>query len=216
MGKHVRIPDLVLQNRLPDLLSDADLAALIPGTPDQRHSRIKRALARGDLVSLRRGLYVLGEVYRREPVRVRALAQRIYGPSYLSFESALSYWGLIPEAVHVVSSGCSARSKIFDTPLGRFEYVRIPATPLLTGVVREAGEGQPFLVARPLRALADYVYRSKTTWTLEALADSLRLELDFPLDSREHQELMKAYSDSKVRTFLASCPAHFEKMRESA
>src|SRR5262245_25728214 len=86
------LPALIRQKGLPDTLTDSDLAFLWGGTENRRYSLTKRTLARGDLIPVRRGLYVLGDLYRQRPVNLFELAQRIYGPSYISFESALSYW----------------------------------------------------------------------------------------------------------------------------
>src|SRR5580692_8559792 len=108
-------------------LSDADLEVLLDGTPDSRYGKIKRLLAQGKLLHVRRGLYCLTEElgYLTKPHSLE-LAQHIYGPSYISLESALSFHRLIPEAVYTVTSATAKRSKEFRTPLGVFSYLRLP------------------------------------------------------------------------------------------
>src|SRR5579863_1173434 len=86
-------------------LTDAELEALLEGTPDSRYGKVKRLLAQGKLLHIRRGLYcltdMLGYLIKPHPFE---LAQYIYGPSYISFESALSFYQLIPETVYTVTS----------------------------------------------------------------------------------------------------------------
>jgi hypothetical protein len=86
---------------------------------------IKRAMGRGEVMGLRRGLYCLGEKYHRQKINPFVLAQRIYGPSYISLETALSHHGWIPEAVYTLTSVSMGRSREFETPLGRFSFTRV-------------------------------------------------------------------------------------------
>ena len=82
------------------------------------------ALVRGDLVRVKKGLYVQSghgiPAYSRE-----VLANMIYGPSYISFEYALAYYGLIPERVEEISSATLGKSKAFATPAGKFSYTHV-------------------------------------------------------------------------------------------
>ena len=160
-----------------DSLSDTEIAALVPGTPASRYNQVKRALASKDLIQIKRGLYQLSSRYRRQSVNVYILSQKIYGPSYVSFESALSYHGLIPEAVHSISSACVKRARIFDTPVGRFEYIPIPIMVFLEDVERVEIDKQSFLMASPLKALTDYVYVNRLDWIgIKPILESLRID----------------------------------------
>ncbi len=207
-----KLPELILrQGNLPEVLTDTDLGHLIQGSDDRRYSLIKRSLARGDLVQIRRGLYVLGDLYRRKTIHALELAQKIYGPSYISFESALSYWGLIPEAVHTVTSGSLARSQDFETPFGYFAYTRIPVRPLYAGVTRKIDDGATFLIAQPLRALADYVYASRKIWKVKDLAESLRIAELPGLEAEEFEAMSEWFRNHRVRIFLED----YRKMRHS-
>ncbi|GAB1483561.1 hypothetical protein MASR2M78_23770 [Treponema sp.] len=70
-----------------------DLAALEPSSDNVHHALVKRAVADGDLIIIRRGLYTLSPIYRKSEISTFALAQLVYGPSYISLESALSVHG---------------------------------------------------------------------------------------------------------------------------
>ena len=74
---------------------------LCKGSADSRYGVIKRAVAQGQLVHIKRGLYILAEKYQRRGSNLFELAQYIYGPSYISFESALSFHACIPESVYI-------------------------------------------------------------------------------------------------------------------
>ena len=202
--KNYQIRDLLLQNQwLPNILTDTDLINLIKGSEHRRYGLIKRALAKGDLIKIRRGLYALGEPFRRSGIHNFEMAQKIYGPSYISFESALSHWGLIPEAVYTITSGCHQRSKDFDTPFGRFSYVRIPYQPLYTQVLRERKNSTIYFVATPLRALCDYIYASsKDLWDLTSLEKSLRLEEVPKVNRKQFNELKCFFKNKKIQHFL--------------
>jgi hypothetical protein len=67
-----------------------------------------------------------------EPMEI---ANPLYGPSYISLEYALSYYGLIPERVESITSVTTKRSKKFITPLGSFSYEHIPLKAYPIGIV---------------------------------------------------------------------------------
>jgi len=71
----------------------------------------------GDLVRLKRGVYGFRRGF--EPL---AAAASIHGSSYVSFETALAYHGMIPERTPTIMSVVDGRPATFDTPMGRFEY----------------------------------------------------------------------------------------------
>ena len=84
--------------------------------------KINELLKAGVITRVKKGLYVFGPDYNQFPVCKEALANLIYGPSYISLEYALAFHGLIPERVETVTSVTPKRDKVFNTPLGRFTY----------------------------------------------------------------------------------------------
>ncbi len=125
-----RYADFIKENPKSDFFSSGELAIWQPGSDDSRYGQVKRAIASGEIEGIRRGLYILGPKHRRTSPHLFALAQHIYGPSYISCESALSFWGLIPERVYTTTSMTSKRSTEFQTPLGIFSFQHIPCVPL--------------------------------------------------------------------------------------
>jgi hypothetical protein len=198
--------------RLPwSQFTTQDLAVLFPGSEDRRYGLVKRALASGEIIRIRRGLYCLAPKYQKKSVNLYALAQHVHGPSYVSLESALSWHGWIPEAVHAVTSVSFKKSREFKTPLGVFSYDRVPQRVLYSEVERLAdASGNVFLMAKPLKALADYVYVRKRDWAgIEAVVSDLRIEPEEleQITGGMLDALSGNYCDPRVKRFL-------ERLRE--
>jgi len=167
---------------------------------------LKRAVAVGEILRIRRGLFCLADRYRRAPIHAFELAQRILGPSYISLESALAHHGWIPEAVYTVTSVSLKRSRDFVTPMGNFSYTRVPQAPFFAGVHREElSAAASIFVASPLKALADYVYVHHCDWAgLTPVLESLRVEqaeLD-ALTGESFDDLSGVYRSGRVCRFL--------------
>ncbi len=149
------------------------------------NDKISRMIAEGDILKIKRGLYVLSREYQTTPVSKPLLANQIYGPSYVSLDFALSYYGLIPEGVFELSSITTKRAKSYDTPLGRFTYTHSSKSLYGIGVVSEpVGDGSHFLIASPEKALCDKVAftRQICVTSMKAmrifLTDDLRIDLE--------------------------------------
>jgi predicted transcriptional regulator of viral defense system len=126
--------------------------------------KISAMLAKGDIVRVKKGIYILGESLRRRPFCRELLANLIYGPSYVSLEYALHYHGLTPERVETLTSVTCGRSRTFDTPTGNFSYRMIPMKAFRTGMDRvELDDGRSFLIATPEKALADRIVAERGT-----------------------------------------------------
>lgn len=124
----------------------------------QPRMKISGMLAKGDIVRVKKGLYILGESLRRRPFCRELLANLVYGPSYVSLEYALHYHGLTPERVVAVTSVTCGRSRTFDSPVGTFSYRMISMEAFRTGMDQvELDDGRSFLIAIPEKALADRI-----------------------------------------------------------
>ncbi len=185
-----------------NVFSYAVLASIIPGGDNKRHALIKRALSSGDIIQLRRGLYCFSEQQRRSPLSLMDAAQQIYGPSYISFESALAYHGWIPEAVYVLTCAAQGKSKEFKNPLGTFVYRRIAAVLFYEGVEKLPSG---VFMAKPLRALLDLLYVQKKSWkSVRDVEQDLRIEAQelLKLNRREIARYKKVYHNSRVLQFM--------------
>jgi hypothetical protein len=119
--------------------------------------RVTAMLRRGDIIRVKKGLYVFGEALRERPYSRELLANLVYGPSFVSLDSALAYHGLIPERVASLTSATTKRPKVFDTPVGSFIYRQAPKSYYHLGMDRVEEGDVAFLIAVPEKALADKI-----------------------------------------------------------
>jgi predicted transcriptional regulator of viral defense system len=142
---------------------------------------VHRAVAAGEILRLKPGLFLLAPEFRKAQPHPFVIAAILHSPSHVSLESALAHHGLIPEAVFQVSSVTSSRSRTFKTPAGVFSFMRVPAANPRAGVQALKVDGRSWaFVATPLRAIADLVYtRKDVSWEKDGLAfltESMRIE----------------------------------------
>lgn len=202
-----KLVEKVLESLPADVFTDEMVANLLPGTADSRQAIIKRAISRGDIIHVKRGVYALAKKFQRQGIDLFVLSQLIHGPSYVSFESALSRHGLIPEAVYAVTCASAAYARRYATPLGHFIYKRVPVPLLFLGVQRIETPQGSYLLADPAKALADYVYVRKEEWgSVNPVLDSLRIDKENlklkGLDPEQLDHLGKIYANSRVRRLL--------------
>lgn len=117
----------------------------------------------GLVQSIKQGVYLLSPDLGFRPYSKEILANLIYGPSYISLETALSSYGFIPERVSTTTSVCFGRGKSFSTPVGDFVFHHIKEELYPVGVMlREVSPGAYCLYATPEKALLDFVYLKET------------------------------------------------------
>lgn len=120
--------------------------------------KISRFEKEGQLIRLKKGLYLSSSGTGEQLVSVELIANNLYGPSYVSFESALSWHGLIPERTYLVKSATTKRKKHYRTPVGDFEYITVPETYFAEGLHQIIVEDSyAFIIATPEKALCDLV-----------------------------------------------------------
>ena len=82
--------------------------------------KITRLLKNDTLIRVKKGLYVFGPSAAQQPFSKELLANLIYGPSAISLEYALSFYGFIPESTFTLTCITNKRNKFFSTPVGAF------------------------------------------------------------------------------------------------
>jgi hypothetical protein len=164
-----------------------DYQALLDGLREYNRPRdkITNLLRQGDIIRVKKGIYIFGERDRRRVFSRELLANMIYGPSYVSLETALNYYGLIPERVEAMTSVTGARGRRFFTPVGLFIYRGVPMNAYRIGIDQvELESGRSFLIATPEKALADKIQADRGTAIRTQtemrtyLLDSLRIDPD--------------------------------------
>ncbi|MCC8044333.1 MAG: hypothetical protein LIP12_02395 [Clostridiales bacterium] len=157
------------------------------GNPKAKLSRMVR---KGEYHPVVKGLY---ETDRNVPAYL--LAGSIYGPSYISFEYALSFYGLIPEIVYTVTCATfeKKKKKRYETIFGTFIYRDVPsdAFPLELALIQE---GDYFYrIANPEKALCDKLYTMSPVANVAELSDLLFDDL------RIEESAISELSEEKVR-----------------
>lgn len=146
-------------------------------------ARIGRLVHQGILYRLKRGLYIKAAA-ARNPYVLGQAANRVYGPSYVSFAYALRWHGLIPEhVVHITSATYArGRSKRYDTPVASFLYRDVPSTAYPHDVMFADDGRHRFLIASAEKALCDALYQTSGVRALKPLEhllfENLRIDPD--------------------------------------
>ena len=161
---------------------------------------LSRHKKRGDIEQLKRGLYALS---LQTPSLYR-VASRLYRPSYISFETALSHYGLIPETVYAFTSATPKTSQEFEALGNVFTYHKIKPS-AYSGYKPMKMDGHTILIATPEKAVVDFLYFVSLGKKL--LNDRLQVE---GLDSKELEKHAKAFERPGILDALDRLPAGLE------
>lgn len=133
--------------------SDREFRAVTGATPVSAKFLLIRYTQSGLLRRLKRGLYAV----EGELPSPWTLANRLYRPSYISLETALSYHRLIPETVYSVTSVTTRSTREFEVSGIGYSYRTIKRKAFF-GYRAIRKDGETVLVAEKVKALADYLY----------------------------------------------------------
>lgn len=136
----------------------SDVAEIFFLTPAAARNQLARWKKRGWLAELKRGLYTLGMSERETLLSSEVAAANIYQPSYISLESALSSYKLIPEKVTAATSVTTRKTKVFHNQAGVFVYRHLKPALYFGFVAQKDESGYPYFMAEPEKALLDYLY----------------------------------------------------------
>lgn len=157
---------------------------------------LKNWVNKGHLIMLRRGLYVMSEL--RDKVDAMAFATKLYAPSYVSLETALSHYGIIPEAVFTTTSVTTRKTKSFSTPLGTYSYQKIKRE-AFGGFETVLREGASFNLAAPEKAVVDFLYLKRNTLNgSREQFEGYRFNEDFMFDAKKLREFASAFNNAKT------------------
>ena len=169
------------------------LGSLFSGYKSPRN-KIANLEIEGKLIRLKRGLYVVSPDESGKLLSTELIANHIYGPSYISMESALRYYGLIPESVHIIRSMTTKRSRVFENAVSKFEYINCSGEYYPIGINQKIGEDYSFLIASPEKALCDLISYTPAVRPRFISALRIYLEEDIRLD-------MEAFYSMDVNIF---------------
>jgi predicted transcriptional regulator of viral defense system len=157
-----------------------------------------------EYIKIKNGLY---ETDRSTPGYL--LAGSIYGPSYLSFEFALGYYGMIPEAVYTFTSATfgKGRKKTFINPFGTYTYRDVPSSVYSMGLEIIEEGNYSFMIASREKAICDQLYKIGPVNNYKELEDLLFFDLRIDEDELKHINfenlgiLAERYPSTNVKRF---------------
>jgi predicted transcriptional regulator of viral defense system len=167
------------------------------------YDKINELVKQKILIPVKRGIFIPGPSANVQQPEPYLLANHLAGPSYISLESALSYWSFIPERVYEVSSMTTGRSKIYDTSTGRFSYTQLPLPYFSFGQVSvQIEKKQVVLMASPEKALCDKIV---TTAGL-VFRSAKQLSEWLTADMRMEKEKLGTLQWEKMEDWIPSSP----------
>jgi predicted transcriptional regulator of viral defense system len=163
-----------------------------------------RSLERDEqIIRLKKGMYVVSDDVSDKPINLCLCANHIYGPSYVSLQWALRWYGLIPEKVYMLTSVTTKRTRTFENKLGTFSYIQVPRTYFPIGVkTQEEGE-TTYLLATPEKALCDTILHDNYVPSLSVIGLREYLEQDLRFN-------MDALTDFDINV-IEECASHGRK-----
>lgn len=105
------------------------------------------------ILNLEKGIYA----FSINPPTKFEIANKLYQPSYISFETALSHYGIIPETVYTVTSATTKKSTEISTQNSNFKYYKIKKN-LFFGYRPQKINSKTIIMAEAEKALLDYIY----------------------------------------------------------
>lgn len=164
--------------------------------------KIHREAKKGNLYQVIKGLYETDQ-----KVSGHLLAGVIYGPSYLSFEYALAFHGLIPERVYTFTSATYNKNKRknYSNVFGMYTYRDVPKKAFPLEVVGVISGDYSYVMATPEKALCDTLYIKPPQTSMkrlkELMFDDMRIEEDdfYKLDVEKIVSLCEVYSSTNLK-----------------
>lgn len=171
------------------VISISEIEKYFPGFDPNALTRWQKA---GYIEKIRNGFYRIdGKSLDGGETALFIIANRIYAPSYISLQSALSWYGFIPEGVFTVTSVSSLKTNAFTTPIGHFSYRTLKPS-LFWGYSLESSGAYHFRIAHPAKALLDFFYLFPEIGTDDQFYE-LRLN-PFELKERLQPGILKQYA----------------------
>jgi predicted transcriptional regulator of viral defense system len=155
--------------------------------------------------TLKRGLYTLCDEDRAAKFSRHYLANQLYMPSYISLESALSYYNIIPEGVYAITSVSSKKTQQFNNAFGQFIYHHVDPELFGDFVLLHDEFNNPVYIASKERAIIDFLYL-KVPWARKYDHDIFTLSYRFQnlqdVDIEKLRTIAKKFKQDKIQRLL--------------
>ena len=171
-------------------------------SPADVRRQLDRWVKNGRILRLRRGVYMLGKPIGRAAAHPFVVANALKKASYVSLQSALAHYGMIPEYVPVTTSVTTRRPEEVGTPIGRFQFRHVVARLFFGFADTEISREEHTLLAAPEKALVDLLYLSPRSDDIEYLRE-LRLERPEGFDLDNLWRVVDRAASTKVERAVA-------------
>lgn len=165
--------------------------------------KVNELIKKGILSLVKAKVYVPGPNLKMRAPEPGLLANHLASPSYVSMETALSHWRLIPERVYEITSAITGRSRVYQTSYGRFRYTHLPLPWFSFGQVStQLAPGQTVLMATSEKALCDTVIATAGLLfrnpgrAREWLLEEMRMDPD----------VLRTLNTGSIRSWLTEAP----------
>ena len=148
------------------------------------NTKISRLVRDKKLYKVKQGIYETNN-----NINPFYLTNIIYGPSYISFQTALAYYDMIPERVYVITSATTNKhkSKEYKNEFGTYLYKDVPSNVYPYGIERIEENGYCYFIATKEKALCDMIYEYKPVFSMKDI-EALLFE-DLRIDEDKFKEL---------------------------
>ena len=160
--------------------------------PEFNRNNLVSWVKKGYIVRLRQGYYSFPE-YKESAEFALWFANIIYKPSYVSLHTALSFYGIIPEAVPHITSVTTLKTIRFNNDFGEYSYKNIKPDMMFGYDLREMTDGRRIMFATPEKALIDLLYLYPF-YNTERDLEELRLDESYMEDDFNAERLTE-FSD---------------------
>lgn len=171
------------------------------GNLAQIRLQLNRWAKNGKIIRLHKGFYTLAKPYRKIAPEPFCIANSLKRASYVSLHSALSWYGMIPEFVPVITSITTGRPQTIETPLGRFEFRHVSKKYFWGYRQVDLQFGQTGFIALPEKALLDVIYLTPSGEETECL-EELRLQNFEQINRVVLREFVERFKSPKLRRGL--------------
>lgn len=199
--------ELIAKIKAPELTTSM-LIGLLSGYKNPR-KKIHDLVVGGFLKPIRQGIYLVNQDIGLRPYSKEMMSNLMYGPSYISLETALSHYGFIPERVSSTTAICLGRGRTFKTDVGTFEFHHVDKKIYSQGVqLLEISESSYCQYATPEKAILDFIYirekvdgYQKSNDFAQYIFDSYRWDLhtiEEKVSLKKLSELSEFYNHKRV------------------
>ncbi len=178
---------LELKQKLSEhiIFSLADIAKL---DPNFYNSRLYEWKKKGYIKKIAKGLYIFSDTGIDENT-LFYIANKLYHPSYVSLEMALSYYDLLPETVFSITSVSTRRTYSFNTFAGNFNYRSIKPELFFGYRIVRVKSNVVYKLAEPEKALLDFLYFNPHYYRLRDY-EELRINSEMFRENIEEEKLL--------------------------